>query len=118
MSLYPKGAVISVPCSFETSLQAQTDVRFPGRVLCTKAKAVVTKALAGTDAGIVAIKNAAGATVGTITIPLSSALDVEVSVDLTANTIVEANSFLRVDPSKATAGGSCTVLVEYQNIGK
>ena len=118
MSRFPKVHPICVPGSFETNLQATNDIRFSGRVLLIRAKGVVTKALAGTDAGTVALKNAAGTTLATITIPLSSALDVEVSVDFPANTFIERDSYLRLDFTKTTAGGSANVFVEYQSLGE
>lgn len=118
MSLYPKGDTICVHLSFGASVQADNNVRFPCRALIKKVKAVVVVPLADTDAGTVAIKSAAGATIATVTIPLSSAIETEHTAVIPDNTIVERDSFLELEPAKTTAGGEINFYVEYQAIGK
>lgn len=118
MSLYPKAHTLCVPLSFEANLQALQNVRFGERVLITAVKAVVTKALAATDAGTIAISNAALTAIGTVSIPLSSALESEHTVVIPANTVIERDSYLSLDPVKTTNGGSVNFYIQYQVIGK
>jgi hypothetical protein len=114
---YPKTLVLTVPLSFETSLQAQIDIPFGSRVLLLSAKSTVTKALAGTDAGTVTFKDEADATLLTLTHDASAALETIEEGAFPANTIVERGDHLKLDPAKTTAGGEVTVTVSYQLIG-
>lgn len=116
MSFYPKTLVLTVPLSFETSLQAQLDVPFGSRVLLLSAKSTVTKALAGTDAGTVTFKDEANATLLTLSHAASAALETAEEGAFPANTIVERGDHLKLDPAKTTAGGEVTVTVTYQQI--
>jgi hypothetical protein len=118
MSLYPKGHPICVHLSFGASVQADNNVRFPCRALITKVKAVVVVPLADTDDGTIAIKSAAGATIATVTVPASTAIETEWTATIPANTIVERDSFLELEPAKTTAGGEVNFYVEYQPLGK
>lgn len=116
MGFFPKTLTLTVPLSFESSLQAQLDIPFGSRVLLISAKSTVTKALAGTDAGTVTIKNNANATLLTLTHAASAALESAQSGNFPANTIVERGHLLKLDPAKSTAGGEVTVTVTYQHI--
>ena len=72
--------------------------------------AQVTKALAGTDAGTVALIDATGTTQSTLTFPASSALTTEGNANPTPFNVA-AGSFYRLTWQKATAGGKCVVQV-------
>jgi hypothetical protein len=77
-----QSCVIALPVSFETGEQLTHTLYFPKGATVTRLRALVTKALANTDAGTIQGKNDGGTnmTTGLITIPLSSALATEVTV--------------------------------------
>lgn len=115
MGLYRKAFTIAIPMSFETGFQTTLDVPFLGEVEIISVSAQVTKALAGTDAGTVAIKNAAGSTTyDTLSFPASSALAATDSSTFTDRVFVPAKSTLKLTSAKATAGGEVLVFIEYQ----
>ena len=118
MALYPKGSFLCVTASFEFDEQAAQFVRFPCRALITKFKVIVTKAIAGDDPAFVTLHNPDGSSWVTATVPLGSALGVEVSADLPANSIVARGASMKVNAVKSTAGGKCQIYIEYQPLGK
>jgi len=122
-----QGHTLCVPVSFETGEQVDFKVPFSGRVLINRVKAVVVKALAGTDDGNIAIKNSAGTTTYcTLNLPLSSALGVVASCaggnaiksgDATfapETVIVPDKDTLLVSGVKSTVGGKVLLFIEYQ----
>ena len=102
--------------SFEAGEQCQNRMFTAGKIRINRVKAIVTKALAATDAGTITIKNAAGVTVATISIPLSTALDSVFDTGLIAGNGIGdilGDSFFSLVTAKTTAGGKCLVSVDY-----
>ena len=113
----PNRFVMTVPVSFKTGFQMATlDLFFPAKAQITRIRSIVTKALAGTDAGTIQAKNSAGTnlTNGLLTHAASAALADKQSAVPTANHIVAADDFLRLTTAKATAGGEALVQIEYK----
>jgi hypothetical protein len=110
LSFYPNGLVVPVTMSFETGEQATINVRFPDVTRLTKVRATVTKALAGTDAGTITVKNSAGTTLATLSMPASTAINTEFSADLDIE--VPADGYVTLVAAKTTAGGKCEVFLQ------
>jgi hypothetical protein len=99
---------ICVPLSFETGEQCTVRVPFSQRVQIDELKGDVTKALAGTDAGTVQLKDAAGNNVaaGLLTFAAGAALNTrQTTVPTGAGAFVGAGSFVDLVAAKTTAGG-------------
>jgi len=113
----PNRFVITFPVSFETGFQMATlDIYMPAKCQITRARSIVTKALADTDSGTIQFKNSAGTnfTNGLLTHAASAALADQQSAVPTANHVVLADDFFRVTTAKTTAGGECLVSAEYK----
>jgi hypothetical protein len=107
--------VIAIPVSFETGEQLTHTVYFPKGATVTKLRALVTKALANTDAGTIQGKNNAGTnmTSGLVTIPLSSVLATEANATPSANNTFAAGEKAQFVVAKTTVGGKATLFIEY-----
>ncbi len=96
---------IHVPVSFETGELGEIPLpKLPYRVKLKRVDHVVTKALAGTDAGTITVKKGA-TTLATVTVALSAAFGEE---DVDANptgTPFETTDQIRIATAKTTAGG-------------
>jgi len=108
-------APIVARVSFETGEQAQNRIYTAAKIRINRVKAIVTKAIAATDNGTLTVQDAAGDTIATMTIPLSSALNVEFDsgVITDVDRDIAANSHFRLLTAKTTAGGKLLVSVEY-----
>ena len=108
-------AEMVVPVSFETGEQCQNRVYTAGRMRIDRVKAIVTRAIAATDNGTITVQDAAGDTIATLTITLSSALNTEFDSGIISDVDqdIEANSHFRLLTAKTTAGGKMLVSVEY-----
>jgi hypothetical protein len=120
--LYPANADgINMPApivasvSFETGEQGQYRIYNPGKIRIMRVRAIVTKALANTDAGTITVQDASGNTITTLTIPLSTALNTEFDsgVISIANQDLTADTHFRLLTAKTTAGGKAQVSIEY-----
>lgn len=113
--MYPEAHTIAIPMSFETGFQTTLDIPFHGDVEIISVNAQVTKALAGTDAGTIAIKDeAAAVTYDTLSFPASSALAAHDESVFTDRVFVNRGSTLKLISAKSTAGGEVLVFVQYQ----
>lgn len=101
--------------SFNTGEQAQNRIYVAGRTRINRVRAIVTTALAGADNGTVTVQNAAGATIATLTIPMSSAVNTEFDTGVITgdNRNIGRDSHFRLVGAKTTAGGRVLVSVEY-----
>jgi hypothetical protein len=110
-----QSCVIALPVSFETGEQLTHTLYFPKGATVSRLRALVTKALANTDAGTIQGKNDGGTnmTTGLITIPLSSALATEVTVTPTGNNTFTAGQKAQFAVAKTTVGGKATLFVEF-----
>jgi hypothetical protein len=115
--------VVTVDVSFETNEQGTVKVYFGNRpVTVTRWHTFVTKALAGTDAGSVVIKNAAGTTMtaasGSFTTwspAASSAYGTEGGWwTIEGNNTIAADAAAQLTVSKTTAGGKAQVQIEFK----
>lgn len=106
--------IIVIPLSFEAGEQTATKIYFPFPVTITKIRAIVTKAIAGTDNGTITGANANGNSAnGVITCTASSAVNTEFSATPTTNNTVQADSYYKLTTAKTTAGGKVLVTLEY-----
>lgn len=113
----PHGEIkmLEVDASFVTATQGGngTVVPWNGRLIAVEA--IVTAALAGTDAGTITpaigendvFTNVTG---GVVTIPLSSAVDTRVRAIPTALRSIRSGNLLRLTSAKTTSGGAARVL--------
>lgn len=110
-----QAGLIAIPVSFETGEQLTHTVYFPKGATITRLRHLVTKALAGTDAGTIQAKNNAGTDMATglITVPASSALATEHTVTPTTNNVLTAGQKAQFVVSKTTAGGKGSLFIEY-----
>lgn len=114
---YPEARIVAIPMSFETGFQTTLDVPFNGAVEILSVSAQVTKALANTDAGTIAIKNAAGSTTyDTLSFAASAALAVSDASVFADRVFVPRASTLKLASAKTTAGGEVLVFVEYMPV--
>ena len=106
--------VATVNVSFDASEAATHVLYFPFPVRITRIRSVVTKALAGTDAGTITGANATGVSAnGVLTHALSAPQgDQQVTVPTTNNTVV-ADSYYQVTSAKTTVGGKSFVTIEF-----
>src|ERR1051326_5046298 len=102
--------------SFESGEQATHRFYFNQKALITQLRAIVTKALAGTDAGTITPKNSAGSAMagGTLTLAASSAIGTAAAATPTTNMVVQAGDYIDVVTAKSTAGGKAHVCIEWQ----
>lgn len=108
-------APIVTTVSFETGEQGQNRIYNPGKIRVLRVRAIVTKALAATDAGTIVVQDSTGVTYATITIPLSTAVNTEFDSGLIASPTLDllADNHFRLLTAKTTAGGKVQVSVEY-----
>lgn len=118
MSFYPERQVMCVPMSFETGEQLTVSITFPSKVQIHKVRSIVTKALAGTDAGTVAIKNNGGTTLDTLSHAASAALENADASEFANDVFVAAGETLKLTSAKTTAGGKVHCFIEYQPVSK
>ena len=116
MGLYPKAQTVTVPMSFESGFQTTVTVPFAGQVEILSVSAQVTKALANTDAGTIAIKDNDDNVLDTLSFPLSSALAVTDTSSFADRVFVQRDEVLKLTSDKSTAGGEALVTIEYQPI--
>lgn len=96
---------IHVPVSFETGEQGEFPLpKLPYRVKLKRVDHVVRKALAGTDAGTVTVKNGA-TTLATVTVATSAAFGEEDADANPTGTPFETSDQIRIATAKTTAGG-------------
>lgn len=105
--------IVTVPLSFETGEQTATKVYFNDKVTVNKIRSIVTKALAGGDAGTITAANSVGAMAnGVITHAISEALNTEQNASPTTNNVIAADSYVQLTSAKTTAGGKVLVTIE------
>lgn len=104
--------------SFESGEQCNNRFKMPCAGTITGAYAVCTKAIAGTDAGTIVLKNAAGTTMtaGTITFAASDPLETAYTVTPSANNSFSAGDILYAVTSKSTAGGKVLLTITYNRV--
>ena len=107
--------IIIVPVSFETGEQTDTFINFSRSVQILACNAYVSKALAGTNAGTITLKDASANTISTITIPLSSAINTDVDGAISA-TYYKTGASLEIISQKTTAGGKALLQITYRLI--
>lgn len=97
--------VICLPVSFESGEQGEIPLpKLPYRVRVKRVDHVVTKALAGTNAGTVTVKK--GSTVlSTVTVAASAAIATENADTNPTDTPFETSDQIRIATAKSTAGG-------------
>jgi hypothetical protein len=108
-------APIVVPVSFETGEQGTYRVYTAGKIRINRVKAIVVKAIAGTDNGTVTVKDAAGDTIATLTAAASASLGTQYDSGSIsdADQDISADSYFDLVTAKSTAGGKLLVSVEY-----
>jgi hypothetical protein len=105
-----------VPISFEAGEVGALKVFFHRAVTIKKLRFFTTLALAGTDAGTITAKNAAGSAMasGVLSMPASSVFGYEpTAVVPSTNNTIAADSFMILLTAKTTAGGKGYCTVEY-----
>ena len=100
--------------SFESGEQGAYRVYTSAKLRVLRVKAIVTKAIAATDNGTITIKNAAGSTIATLTITLSSAIGTEFTTGaiVSTNQDIGEDSFFDLTTAKTTVGGKVQVSIE------
>lgn len=117
MGMFPNRHTICVPVSFETGFQTTHKVPFGSRVRIHSVRVEVTKALADTNAGTVAIKNDdASVTHDTLSLAASAALGVQDTSSFADPVYVEAGDDLQLVSAKTNAGGEAYCFITYQNM--
>lgn len=109
--------IVTVPVSFETDEQgAGYVVYFPYACTLILARTYVTKDLAITDDGTIAVSSSLGVVTGSpITIPASSAIGFNLSTNFSGpNAVVAADSVVTFTTAKATVGGKALLTVVVQ----
>ena len=97
--------VIHVPVSFETGELGEFPMpKLPYRVKLKRVDHVVTKTLAGTDAGTVTVKKGA-TTLATVTVATSAIFGEEDADANPTDTPFETSDQIRITTAKTTAGG-------------
>lgn len=104
--------------SFETGEQCNNRFKMPFAGTVNGVYAVCTKAIAGTDAGTIVLKNAAGTTMtdGTVTFVASDPLETAYTVTPSANNSFAAGDILYAVTSKTTAGGKVLLTITYNRV--
>lgn len=97
-----KENLITVPLSFESGEQGAFTIAIPWKCKLKSARAVVTKALAGTDAGAITISKGTS-DLATITLAASSAIGTTDTASL--NTDFDEGGEIKLTTAKTTAGG-------------
>jgi hypothetical protein len=112
---FPFREIITFPVSFAAAGVGTFNLYFPYAVKITKIRAIVTTALAGTDAGSITCGNSTGAsTTGVLSIPASSAVAyAPTAVVPTTNNTVAADSYYYITTAKTTPNGEALVTLEY-----
>lgn len=96
----------TISASFESGEQCKNRIYIPYNFRLNTIRAVVTKALAGTNAGTVTVSINGGATTPSVlSLPASSALDYEDVITFTAGNEHSAGSYIDMTTAKVTAGG-------------
>ena len=108
--------VLVIPMSFDTGQQGAVKVPFSDEVKIQSIFSIVTKALAGTDAGTIqGASDVGNFTAGLITHALSAAIGVNQTVSPTGtNTTILRGGHLLLTPAKTTAGGKAMVTITGQ----
>ena len=104
---------------FETGeMPTSNKIYVPYEVNLKKARSVVFKALAATDAGTITIKNAAGTTLLTLTHAASAAQGNVPSGDIAqaAACRIKKDSYLQLSWWKTTAGGKAFLTIEAERV--
>jgi hypothetical protein len=102
--------------SFETGEQHSLKLFFPFAVTITAMHLHVTKALAGTDAGLVELLDSAGASKASQSLAASTSINTEADPTVTSFTVA-AGSFCRINMSKTTAGGKGVGALTFTRTG-
>jgi hypothetical protein len=107
-----KTETIVIPVSFETGEQGHNDVIIPFQGTITSMKYIVTKALAGTDAGTITPKVNGGSTTPTnVSISASTALNTTSALTITSGNTYNAGEVLQFVTAKTTAGGKALLSI-------
>jgi hypothetical protein len=109
-----RSELIVVQVSFESGEQCENTIKIPYKCVLTSVgmAAYVTKAIEGTDNGLVELEiNGVGFSLNTITFNASSGLNASGIVGGFANQSISAGSTLNVKTSKATAGGKAIISI-------
>ncbi len=101
--------------SFEAGEQAQNRIYTAAKMRINRVKAVVVKAIGGTDNGTITVQDESGNTIVVLTATASDALNVEYDSGVITDTDqdIAADSHFRLLTAKTTAGGKVLVSVEY-----
>lgn len=106
--------VLNFVASFDAGEQGAITFQFPYPVRITKLDAIVTKALAITDAGTITVRNNLNVVMGTLTFAAASVIGTRLSVVPIANNIIKQNEDITVAPAKTTAGGKVMLTIHYE----
>lgn len=100
--------------SFESGEQTTYSIPIPFDCTINAIYYTVTKVIAGTDNGTVAIAISGGSTTpSSITLTASTALGTTANTNITSNNAVSAGEYLQLTTSKTTAGGKLLLTIEY-----
>ena len=106
--------LITIPISFENGEQCNNRFKMPFAGTVVEAYAVCTKAIAGTDAATITLKNNSGTTMGTgtITFAASDPLETAYTVTPSSNNTFVAGDVLYATGAKTTAGGKALLTIK------
>lgn len=110
----------TVPVSFETAEQLTHKIWVTASMRIVGWRVQVTKALAGTDAGTITLKDSAGNNItpnAVLSFPASTAIGTEANQGIpTANAVIAAGDFCQLVVAKTTAGGKANVYLEMEAV--
>ena len=106
--------IIPVLVSFETGYAGDTKIKIPFAGTITDIYAYATKVIAGTDNGVILLKDNGGTTLtgSTITFTASDARGTAYSTTATANNTFSAGDLLTINTAKVTAGGQVQLSIK------
>jgi hypothetical protein len=109
--------IIVIPVSFESGEQCGNIIRINYKFTITKAYYTVTKQLSGTDDGTITLYiNIVPVTTGVLTIPASTNVDIQNSVNPSANNSGTAFDTISAVTQKTTVGGKALITLFIQRI--
>lgn len=107
----------TIPVSFESGEQCKNRVYVPYGFRLYEIRAIVTKALAGTNAGTITVSINGGATTPSVlSLPASSALDYEDVITFTAGNQYSSGAHIDMTTAKVTAGGKALLTLKLKRI--
>lgn len=107
--------IIIIPVSFDSGEQCRNRIVAPFNGRITQLSYIVTKGLSGTDNGLIEIIiNGVPTTPGTITVPLSSAINATATTSITSSNTFTDGQVIDFTSSKVTPGGKLLLSIELQ----